>query len=133
MHWLATRIEHLLAIAVPEGLGASEGGRERRRAFLDAVHELVDEVAARDGVTAAFASYEGLVVAAAGAAEFEALAAMAQSAMEPARHTAGVAELGALRQLVLVGERSKLALLRVGPVTVGLLCPSGVHLAEATA
>lgn len=133
MHWLADRIEYLLDIAVPEGLGASDAARQRRRVFLDAVGALIDEVAARPGVSAAFASYEGLVVAAAGQAEFEGLAAMAQSAMEPARHSAGVSELGPLKQLVLIGERNKLALIRVGPVTVGLLSDTRTVLAEVTA
>lgn len=133
MHWLSDQVENLLALAPHEGAGASAEARRQRRAFLDAVGQLVDEVASRDGVAAAFASYEGLVVATAGDASFEGLAAMAQSAMEPARHAAGVTELGALKQLVLIGDRNKLALIRVGPVTLGLMSPIQTVLADVTA
>lgn len=43
-----------------------------------------------------------------------------------------VGVLGTLQQLVLVGSERKLALLRVGPVTVGILPASHVRLASTT-
>lgn len=124
MHWLADRVVAVAALA-PDG---EVGGT--RRAFLAEVSRLVEEVARRDGVEAAFASYEGLLVAVAGdrAAEAEPLAALAQSTMDPIH----VGVLGTLQQLLLVGSERKLALLRVGPVTVGLLSPSSVRLAATT-
>lgn len=131
MHWLGHRIAEMLARYGDE---ESKIALDQRHAFLDEVGSLCDEIARRDGVTAAFASYEGLLVAAAGlASDFEALAAMAQAAMVPAFDSAGVIELGTLRQLLLVGDRQKLALVRVGPVTLGLVAPTAVSLADATA
>ena len=96
----------------------------------------MDEAGRRPGIGAVFASYEGLLVAVSGTsqAEAEAPAAMAPASLEPVRAAAGGAlSLGALRQLVIVGEESKLALIRVGPVTVGLRSPTSVSLAVTTA
>ncbi len=131
MHWLGHRIHEMLD---RYGDDDSRVVVARRREFLDEIGALVDEISRRDGVTAAFASYEGLLVAASGlATDFEALAAMAQAAMVPAFDSAGVIELGTLRQLVLVGDHNKLALVRVGPVTLGMVAPTDVSLAAATA
>lgn len=132
MHWLSERVLELSTLSEAALSGGT--GRARRHEFLNQMAELVDELARREGVTAAFASFEGLLVAASGTAEdFEALAAMAQASLVPAFDSAGVVQLGTLRQLVLVGDRQKLALLRVGPVTLGIVSPSNVSLAEATA
>lgn len=131
MHWLGQRIGEMLE---RYGDDHARVPVDRRRAFLDEIGELVDDISRREGVTAAFASYEGLLVAAGGlAGDFEALAAMAQAAMVPAFDSAGIIELGTLRQLLLVGDRQKLALVRVGPVTLGMVAPSEVSLADATA
>lgn len=133
MHWLAEQVSRVSSL-VPEGRhGDAEHAREQRKAFLDAVGHVVEEVARRPGVTGAFASYEGLIVAHAGNADFEGLAAMAQSAMEPAQHAAGMGHLGALQQVVIVGDRQKIALIRLGPVSLGILSASAVALANATA
>jgi len=132
MHWLGQRVQQMLTEA--ESGFSGDAGREARRGFIDHVSELVDDIANRDGVTAAFASYEGLLVAASGiSSDFEALAAMAQASLVPAYHSAGVLELGDLRQLVIVGDSQKLALVWIGPVTVGIVSPSEVNLAAATA
>lgn len=134
VHWLAGRIERVLEL-VPDTAAGGEQARKSRKAFLGEISLLVDEVATRPGVTAAFASYEGFVVAASGVDHdlADALAAMAQSSMEPARHTAGALSLGNLRQLVIVGDKNKLALIRVGPVSIGVLSPTDVNLGESTA
>lgn len=128
MHWLAQRVAAIAAAAPDPGL--TDGGA-RRRAFLSEIAELVDQAANRDGLDAVFASYDGLLVAAAGRlqAEAEPLAAFAQSTMDPIH----LGTLGPLQQLLLVGMERKLALVRVGPVTIGLLSPSEVRLANATA
>lgn len=132
MHWLDHRIQAMLAESMDNLAG--EPGRAQRRAFIEHVGELVDEIARREGVTAAFASYEGLLVAASGiATDFEAMAAMAQASLVPAWRSADVLELGDLRQMLLVGEQQKLALIWVGPVTLGIVSASEVSLAAATA
>lgn len=134
VHWLAGRIERVLDL-VPDTAAAGDQARKSRQVFLGEITLLVDEVAKRSGVTASFASYEGFVVASSGVDSdlADALAAMAQSSMEPARHTAGALSLGNLRQLVIVGDKNKLALIRVGPVALGVLSPAGVNLGESTA
>jgi predicted regulator of Ras-like GTPase activity (Roadblock/LC7/MglB family) len=126
VHWLSERLSSLLDLAPPSG-----GDPQLRKAFLDAVTTLVEEVARRPGVDVAFASCEGLPVAASGASreQAERLAAMAQAAFEPVSATVG----GDVRQVVVVGETHKLALVRVGPVLFGLRSPADVSLAAATA
>jgi predicted regulator of Ras-like GTPase activity (Roadblock/LC7/MglB family) len=126
VHWLADRVAAVAAQAPGPGSGA-----DARRAFLAEIGVLVDETARRPGVDAAFASYDGLLVAVGGVptAEAEPFAALAQSVMDPVH----VGALGPLQQLLLVGAERKLALLRIGPVTVGLMSRSGVRLAESTA
>lgn len=132
MSWLTERVHGVLDVVELGFVGAE--GRVRRREFIDHIGVLVDEIAQREGITAAFASFEGLLVAASGiATDFEAMAAMAQASLVPAYHSAGVLELGELRQLVLVGDRQKLALVWIGPVVLGIVSPSEVSLAEATA
>lgn len=133
-HWLAGRIGRVLGV-VPEAAATGDVARRQRKEFIAEVSALVEEVSKRAGVTASFASFEGFVVAASGVDHdlAEALAAMAQSSMEPARHAAGALSLGALRQLVIVGEKNKLALIRVGPVALGVLSPAEVNLGESTA
>lgn len=126
MHWLAHQVEAVAALA-PDGADP-----DRRRRFLTAITDLVDQVARRDGLDAVFASYDGLLVAAAGALAAETaepMAALAQSTMDPIH----VGLLGPVRQLVLIGAERKLALIRVGPVTLGLISPTAVSLAERTA
>lgn len=134
-HWLAGEIARVRALA--EALPAatpSRDGRDARAELLEAISALVREVAGHAGVEACFASHEGLLVAVAGESPgFDALAAMAQHGLEPAREAAVGAALGPLRQMVLVGETGKLALLCLGPLTLGILSPSRVDLGGALA
>jgi predicted regulator of Ras-like GTPase activity (Roadblock/LC7/MglB family) len=132
VHWLSTEVETALDLARAAESDA-EDARARRRRFLDRMASIIDALGERDGLSAAFASYEGLLVATSGeASNFEGLAALAQAVLEPARESASELRLGALRQMVLVGEDRKLALIRVGPVVIGLVAPVGVDLAAAT-
>lgn len=119
-HWLAEQVEALTRL--------SDGGGSRPE-FLRAVEEVVDRVAARPDITACFAAYEGLLVATAGqTANFDALAAAAQQAMEATQTDL----LGPLDQMALVGARDKLAILRVGPILLGILSPRGSSIARST-
>lgn len=129
MHWLADRVATVASLAPDPGASSETGGR--RHAFLEAVSALVEESSRREGIDAVFACYDGLLIATAGSMQSEAepLAALAQSTMDPLR----VGLLGPIQQLLLVGEERKLALLRVGPVTVGLLSRSDVRLSSTTA
>lgn len=119
MHWLSEQVERVAGLAA----GPSDP-------FLRAVEALVRETGGRPGVLACFAAYEGLLVATAGeGADFDALAATAQLTAEATEIPSLV---GRLRQLVIVGEKRKLALIRLGPIVVGILTPPDTHIAAVT-
>ncbi len=142
MHWLAgefeavaARAEALAALRRRRAAGEDVPRREEARAraaFRDRLGELVEAVSRRPGVLGCVAAHEGLLVAAAGdAPDFEAVAAVAQSAVLSGHDAADKLRLGDLRQVLVVGERGKLAVLRVGDMTVGVLAPEEVSLAAA--
>jgi len=145
MHWLADQVERVAAradsfqAASSSALGDAplpEPARqqEARRAYLAAVRELVEHVAQREGVTACFACHDGLVLHSAGEApDFEALSAMTQASLTAAREAALALSLGRVKQLVLVGEEHKLALLVVGLLAIGILSPKDVQLGQTLA
>lgn len=128
-HWLADRVAAL------ESLHRADRASGRRpEAFIEAVTLLVGELAARPGVGVAFAAIDGLPVAAAGEGpSAEALAAVAQELVAAAQLRAEAVKLGGVRQLVVVGEAHKLALLGVGPLLLGLWSPVATDLGQATA
>ena len=131
-HWLAEQAERLMRLG--EACHRTNAGRmkEARLAFLAAVREVVGEVARRRGVTACFTCHDGLVVESAGQApDFEALSAMTQPWVTAAREAAATLALGAVKQMVLIGEDHKLALFIVGPLAIGILSPATIDLAYA--
>lgn len=128
-HWLGAELAEL---AVDPGARA-EAAREERQAFLGRLDELVVAAAGRPGVRAAFVAFDGMLVASAGRADFDAVASLAQRLLVPAADAWAARALGRIHQLLVVGEREKLALVQVGPVVLGLLSPVGVRLADATA
>ncbi len=98
------------------------------------VRGLVEEVAGLPGINACFACHDGLVLEAAGAGtNFEALSAMAQSFSSVGGKAADTLELGEVRQLLLIGQKRKLALLIAGSLSIGVLCPEEMHLASILA
>ncbi len=128
-HWLGEQVEALQGLS-----GArADAAPAARRDFLSRVERVVEGAAGRPGVRAAFAAYEGLLVAESGAADFESVAALAQRMLEPASDAWESRALGEVRQLLVVGATEKLALVRVGPVVLGVLSPVEVRLAEAMA
>lgn len=136
-HWLSAELGHVrsLAGAFAAAREADDGGsKAARERYLSALNTLVEQIAAHPGVTSAFCAHQGLPLAAAGeAAEAELLAAMAEWCLVPAVGAARSLELGELRQMVISGERRKLALLQVGEISLGVLCPSEVNLAALLA
>jgi predicted regulator of Ras-like GTPase activity (Roadblock/LC7/MglB family) len=135
VHWLSHQLATVAALSAEGPDPAVEA--DRRAHFLLSVSNLVEDLATRPGVSMVFASYEGLLVARAPAGQdtsrFEAVAALSQACLEPASDSAAEIELGNLEQLVLVGDQRKLALIRVGPLTLGMVSPRDVLLAEVTA
>lgn len=134
---LLCRIESLHALAAVlsvENTRGEEAGRVARDAFTAAVRRVVVDVAARRGITACFVAHDGLVAdKEGGGADFDALAAVAQKCAEAARDGAASASLGGARQLVVVGDEQKLAMVIVGPLVVGILAPVETSLGEALA
>src|SRR5438045_672545 len=123
MHWLEEQVTMLVGLAERVRRG------EAKQPFLDAIREVVEGVARRDGVTACFACHDGLAFETAGRApDFEALSAMAQWCLASAKETALTLSLGRMRQMVIVGDEHKLALFIVGQLAVGILSPAPVNL-----
>ena len=104
--------------------------RGRREALTNAVASLVLDVVAREGIDACFVSLDGLILDRGGdmGADIEGLAALTQHLATPIDSDAVVRTLGAVQQLVLVGERSKLALFRVHGFAIGIISRTEVRL-----
>ncbi len=138
MHWLAGRLEHLRQLR--ERYDAQRGQeqpavvvRKARAALHQALREVADDIAAREGVTASFVAHDGFVLANAGAeqAAFEALAATAQQVATFAQEASNTVALGDVSQTVIIGEAGKLVLFPMGGMVVGILSPPKVSLAKA--
>lgn len=141
MHWLAEQLGQLHALASRHRqykelseknvAGSADAEKQARTAFLSSVHELVQEISRRQGVEACFAAHEGLLVEIGGQlAEFEALGAMAASCIQAAEKAADSLALGEMNQMVIIGERQKLALFAVGGMALGILAKSSTGLAQ---
>ncbi|HMV68844.1 MAG TPA: hypothetical protein PKA64_18485 [Myxococcota bacterium] len=134
MHWLAERLRSLRdthgEVLQATGSQAAAPSWEREE-FLVALGGLVRDVAAHEGVIGAFAEYQGLVVDVAGAEDgAEAFAAAASRMVQSGREAAGMVQLGELQQLLLVGDARKVALIVLGPMSVGVVAGSEVRLAR---
>jgi len=139
MHWLETKIRHLHEILERQAeyqkmteaniAGAEAAHKMAREDFREAVSELVESIASREGVAASFACHEGLLVESAGAsANFEALAAVGQSMLR-----SGIASLDTLgfcdlTQMVLIGQEMKLALFSMGQIGLGIAAGRDINL-----
>jgi predicted regulator of Ras-like GTPase activity (Roadblock/LC7/MglB family) len=123
MGWLERRLERVRAL-VGEAPGAG---------YRPELAALVREVAARDGVMACFACHDGLLVDAAGVADFDAFAALSQQLTLAAQQSSRALGVGQPEQLVIVGARRKLALLTVAPFAIGVVAPTSVQLASVLA
>lgn len=144
MHWLAQKLDALHDLARRFVALRSEPARPEseplvRRArndFHQAIRGLVDEVTQRRGVTASFASHEGLIIAVAGKCQpgdEEAWAAMAQVCLSYSERTATTLSLGHTQQIVIVGASGKLVLFPIESMVLGVLSPTGVSLSEVLA
>lgn len=142
MHWLTDRVSELQELhdTWKNLRGADEeedaptepsSAAKARLSFLRGLTELVEEVAERKGIDAAFASHDGLLVhCAGGPATADALAAVAASVVLPAYNAADTLEMGPLQQVVFAGTDRKLALLVIGDLSIGVLASVDVHLAS---
>ena len=155
MHWLEERLRALrkmsednLALRDERDRFAKNGGGRTeelirlqdelsglRRRQREESSELTDLLASREGVSGAFLAQDGLLMAASGllVADFEPYAAISQRFTETAGEAMQRLSLGAMNQLVLVGEENKLALMFVGSMVVGIVCPRSVVLGSILA
>lgn len=139
MHWLEGELQRLhgLARACEAAKAGRRPGREEeeraaRGVFRDAVSEVLEGMSAREGVSACFAAHEGLLADSRGwSPDFDALAAVAQACLASGADASDKLALGGVQQIVVVGQVQKLAMLVVGPVALGILCPRGVELGSA--
>lgn len=142
MHWLERQIAELDRLAedyldtqrrqVNDIVLVSEDMRDKRRCFIEALQTLVDRVVKIKGVSACVAFHEGLVLAGSGKLpNVDALGAMIQESIGVALKGAGILSLGEIRQIVIVGETDKVAMLSVGPVILCITSPKAVNLASA--
>jgi predicted regulator of Ras-like GTPase activity (Roadblock/LC7/MglB family) len=140
-HWLEMRLAALerlsrrLGELTEERAGMPRAEAEPERVALVREFEAaVAEIAARDGITAAAASHEGLLLAKSGIIpDFEAMAAVAQIVVDAVRAGAKAMSLGTPRQVVVVGDQHKLVLFSIGRMEVAILSPRATVLAEALA
>jgi predicted regulator of Ras-like GTPase activity (Roadblock/LC7/MglB family) len=138
MHWLAEQIEELHQLESVHDTSRERGDSkiqsQARVILIGAVRQLVQDVATRDGVTASFAAYEGLLVdSAGGSANFDALAAMGQRLISTANEASDPLLLSHVHQMVVIGDEQKVVLFQIGDLTVGILGPAAVTLAERLA
>ena len=134
MHWLAQQATELQARALTyqqARVHSPQTASEARRRLFDALREVVDELARREGVIASFVQHEGLLMEGVGdRQELEAAAAMAQLLLPPIAQVRKTLSLGEVQQLVLVGEERKLVLLILPEICLGLIAPADVRLSE---
>src|SRR5574342_233341 len=105
MHWLEQKVEWLSGL-----FEAHRRGERAMDVLLQGVHDTVHDIARHRGITACFASHEGLALEAAGRApDFDALSAMSQYCMMQSRDVGRTLSLGRVRQMVIVGGEHKLA------------------------
>jgi predicted regulator of Ras-like GTPase activity (Roadblock/LC7/MglB family) len=98
--------------------------REIRSTFFDEIKKLVQTISEIPGISGCIACHDGLLVAQAGnLSDFEAVAAVAQECVSTASKSTSPLDLGALRQVSVIGDQAKLALITMGEITVGIVCP----------
>ena len=142
-HWFAGQIHNLQVLSgrhrqyqklAAKGVaGSADAERQARKALLSAIRNLVEATQARPGIRASFAAYDGFLVEGAGekGEDYEALAAMAQTILDTGRGASRRLKLGAPRQMVIIGERRKLAIVAAGELAVGLIGDSDISFAQA--
>ncbi len=136
-HWLASEVGGLRALAETYESARTAGDRgsaEARERYLSGLRVLVEQIALHPGVSSAFCAHQGLLLAAAGPeADQEVLAAMTEWCVVPAQGAAKTLGLGELGQLLISGAERKLAIVQVGDISLGVLCPLSVNLSALLA
>jgi predicted regulator of Ras-like GTPase activity (Roadblock/LC7/MglB family) len=140
-HWLAEQVAALnrlseqyeyLNRAWQDSVSVPREQEAKARAeFMAGLRAVVEQISRRRGISGCFVANEGLLVEAVGdTLDFEALAAMAQWCETPAEHAAKTLTLGTVQQILIIGSENKLALIRLGRMTLGIVSPTSIQLAE---
>jgi len=137
MSWLAEALDDLREAsrkhAVMVGDNSSEDERQAVATELqEGVVQVVQQLGKLDGVTAAFACQGEAVLEKEGfVPDFDNLSSTTRSLRGALDVASESFRLGGMSQTVLVGAEHKLALFSIGDVTLGVLTPTGVSLAQA--
>ncbi|GEM_PF-6784426 len=137
MSWLAEALDDLREAsrkhAVMVGDNSSEEERQAVATELqEGVVQVVQQLGKLDGVTAAFACQGEAVLEKEGfVPDFDNLASTARTVRVALDVASESFRLGGLGQTVLVGGEHKLALFTIGDITLGVLTPAGISLAQA--
>jgi predicted regulator of Ras-like GTPase activity (Roadblock/LC7/MglB family) len=112
-----------IIIAIEDGL------KELRQRMFGETTQLVEQIAMHDGIVMAFVAYEGLVMAASGQSDdHELYAAVANQFAFQAIQTAARLQFDDPRQVVIVTNTQKLALIFVKDMILGIVAPRTIEL-----
>lgn len=138
MHWFDSQLQTLYKLAeaydicrVKSSDDFVEDVRQARTAFIDNVQLLVDSVVKLPEISGCVAGHDGFILAKAGSVpDSDALGVVIQESMAIAQRSNKLLDLGAIQQIVIVGGNNKIAMISVGQVTLSILSPKQINLAE---
>jgi hypothetical protein len=136
MHWLNDALYEIQDILQRQSVFVGAMADDLETARLDRDLEkllsaLVQRIAACDGIEAILASKGEVLMASAGPLiDYVALSEASHGAQWAMEKVAKAYDLGAIRQNVLIGEHKKLAMFTVGSVTIAMVCPNDLVLAN---
>ena len=141
MHWLSdklqnledllTRLQEYKGMDAAAVAGAEAAAKKTREAFAETVRELVTAIAIREGIIACFACHDGLLVQSSGTySDFERLAAEGQKLINQGKASLERLNFGGFQQMVIIGEKEKLALFWMGEIGIGIVAAKDTVLSE---
>ena len=142
MHWFESQVAELVRLAERYTLQRTAHGdapavsgsalNRHRSEFVDALNNIVANVAMHADITACLVSFDGLVMAMSGEApDFDALAAVTQEFITTAGKGAKVLNLGEVQQTVIVGAAHKVAVIMIGGLALCVLSPRSTNMSAS--
>ena len=136
MSWLTERMEEILDLLRQQSVLVGPMADDSKHMAIEAsierkVAELVHTLAALDGVVASLACRGEQLLASDGPLiDYVELSEATHAARWALDKVAGSFELGAIFQTVVVGSQQKLILLGIGSITLAILAPADLAVAE---
>jgi len=137
MHWFDSQLQVLYQLAEAyqkcrnNSFDDAEETRKTRTEFINSVQELVDSVVKLSNISGCVAGHDGFILAKAGSVvDSDALGVMLQESMLIAERSNKLLALGKIQQIVIVGEKNKIAMISIGQLTLGIVCPKHINLAD---